>query len=119
VFTLGGARFLGSMGGKPLNKPMVDIAATPSGNGYWLIAADGGNLRLRRCRLTGEQPTAGYQFGRPIVAGARSGTAGLLLTAGDGGVFALGGAKLQGSIAGTRLAKLVSGVAVNPTGNGY
>jgi len=53
------------------------------------------------------------------VAGARSGTAGLLLTAGDGGVFAIGGAKFQGSIAGTRLAKPVSGVAVNPTGNGY
>jgi hypothetical protein len=53
------------------------------------------------------------------VAGARSGTAGLLLTAGDGGVFALGGAKFRGSIAGTRLAMPVSGVAVNPTGNGY
>ena len=38
-----------------------------------------GDLRLRRCRLTGEQP----------------------------------------SIAGTRLAKPVSGVSVNPTGNGY
>jgi len=65
VFTLGGARFLGSMGGKPLNKPMVDIAATPSGNGYWAHRRRWGDLRLRRCRLTGEQPTAGYQFGRP------------------------------------------------------
>ena len=119
VFTLGGARFLGSMGGKPLNKPMVDIAATPSGNGYWLIAADGGIFAFGDAASPGNNPLPGTNLAAPIVAGARSGTAGLLLTAGDGGVFAIGGAKFQGSIAGTRLAKPVSGVAVNPTGNGY
>ena len=32
----------GSMGGKPLNKPIVGMAATPSGDGYWLVASDGG-----------------------------------------------------------------------------
>ena len=26
----------------PLNKPIVGIAATPDGNGYWLVASDGG-----------------------------------------------------------------------------
>jgi hypothetical protein len=25
-----------------LNKPIVGMAATPSGNGYWLVASDGG-----------------------------------------------------------------------------
>jgi hypothetical protein len=25
-----------------LNKPIVGMEATPSGNGYWLVAADGG-----------------------------------------------------------------------------
>jgi hypothetical protein len=30
------------MGGQPLNKPMVGMAATPSGNGYWTVASDGG-----------------------------------------------------------------------------
>ena len=30
------------MGGKPLNKPIVGIAATPDGGGYWLVASDGG-----------------------------------------------------------------------------
>jgi hypothetical protein len=30
------------MGGKPLNEPVVGMAATPSGDGYWLIAGDGG-----------------------------------------------------------------------------
>ena len=28
--------------GTPLNEPIVGMAATPSGNGYWEVAADGG-----------------------------------------------------------------------------
>jgi len=42
VFSYGGAAFYGSMGGKPLNEPIVGMAATPDGKGYWLVAADGG-----------------------------------------------------------------------------
>ncbi|WP_018501181.1 hypothetical protein [Parafrankia discariae] len=30
------------MSGQPLNQPVVGIAATPNGAGYWLVAADGG-----------------------------------------------------------------------------
>jgi len=30
------------MAGKPLNKPVVAMASTPDGHGYWLVAADGG-----------------------------------------------------------------------------
>ena len=30
------------MGNKPLNKPIVGIAPTPDGGGYWLVASDGG-----------------------------------------------------------------------------
>ena len=30
------------MGGQHLNAPVVGMAATPSGRGYWLVAADGG-----------------------------------------------------------------------------
>jgi len=30
------------MDGKPLNRPVVGILATPNGKGYWLVGADGG-----------------------------------------------------------------------------
>jgi hypothetical protein len=30
------------MGGQPLNKPIVDMAATPDSGGYWEVASDGG-----------------------------------------------------------------------------
>ena len=35
-------RVLRSRGGQPLNKPIVGMAATPDGKGYWLVASDGG-----------------------------------------------------------------------------
>ena len=42
VFAYGDALFLGSMGGKHLDSPVVGMASTPDGGGYWLVAADGG-----------------------------------------------------------------------------
>jgi len=37
-----GAEFYGGQGDQRLNKPVVGMAATPSGAGYWLAASDGG-----------------------------------------------------------------------------
>ncbi len=35
IFAFGDAGFFGSMGGQPLNKPVVGIAASPNGKGSW------------------------------------------------------------------------------------
>jgi len=40
VFAFGDAAFDGSMGGKPLVRPIVGTSA--SGAGYWMVAQDGG-----------------------------------------------------------------------------
>ena len=42
IFAFGDAHFYGSIGGLPLNQPIVGMAATPDGSGYWLVASDGG-----------------------------------------------------------------------------
>ena len=42
IFTFGDAAFYGSMGGHPLDRPVVGMAATASGGGYWMVASDGG-----------------------------------------------------------------------------
>jgi hypothetical protein len=41
IFTFGNARFFGSGAGAGLRLPVVSMARTPSGDGYWLAAADG------------------------------------------------------------------------------
>src|ERR1700728_660497 len=38
----GDAGNFGPAGGLTLNGPPVGMAATPSGNGYWIVSADGG-----------------------------------------------------------------------------
>ena len=42
IFSFGNARFFGSEGGVHINKPVVGMASTPDGLGYWLVASDGG-----------------------------------------------------------------------------
>jgi peptidoglycan/xylan/chitin deacetylase (PgdA/CDA1 family) len=42
IFSFGTATFHGSMGGQPLNAPIVAMAPGPPAGGYWELAADGG-----------------------------------------------------------------------------
>ena len=42
VFGFGSSSYYGSMGGQPLNQPIVGMASTANGNGYWEVASDGG-----------------------------------------------------------------------------
>ena len=42
VYAFGDATFSGSTQGMTLNRPIVGMASTASGNGYWLVADDGG-----------------------------------------------------------------------------
>jgi|SRR5580765_7968841 len=42
VYAFGTAPFFGSMGGKHLNAPIVDMEVHPSGRGYWLVGDDMG-----------------------------------------------------------------------------
>ena len=119
VFALSNAPFYGSMAGHPLNKPVVGIATTADGKGYWLVAADGGVFAFGDAQAPSSNPLPGMKLNAPIVGVTRAGTSGLELTAGDGGVFALNNAPFYGSMAGHNLAKPVSGIAMKPDNGGY
>src|ERR1039458_10104250 len=41
VCAFGGTSPQGSVSSKPLSAPLVGLAATPGGDGYWLVAANG------------------------------------------------------------------------------
>ncbi|MEM9035876.1 MAG: hypothetical protein AAGD18_14870, partial [Actinomycetota bacterium] len=82
------APFLGSMGATTLNQPVVGIAATPTGNGYWLVASDGGVFAF------GDAPFLGADVdgGVPVVDLAPSPGGGYWVALADGTVRAAGDA---------------------------
>jgi beta-lactamase class A len=85
------------------------MASAPDGNGYWLVAADGGVFAFGDAAFHGSM--GGQQLKQPIVgmASAPDGN-GYWLVAADGGVFAFGDAPFDGSAATRSLAQPVIGI---------
>jgi len=107
-----------ALGRPPLNKPVVGMAATPTGKGYWLVAADGGIFTFGDARFFGS--TGGAPLNKPVVGMAATPTGkGYWLVAADGGIFTFGDAPFFGSTGGAPLNKPVVGMAATPTGKGY
>ena len=118
VFAFGMSEFFGSMGGKPLNRPVVGMAPTPSGKGYWLVASDGGVFAFGDARFFGS--TGAMRLNQPVVAMTPTPSGrGYWLVASDGGVFAFGDARFFGSTGTLRLNSPVVGMSPSPSGKGY
>ena len=109
VYPAGDATSLGSMAGKPLNKPIVGMAATPSGAGYWLVAADGGIFAFGDAGFYGS--TGAMRLNQPVVGMATTPDGkGYWLVAEDGGIFTFGDAPFEGSSGGGRITLAVVGM---------
>ncbi len=117
VRALGGARALGAPSGS-LNAPLVGIAATPKGRGYWLLARDGGIFSYGNARFYGS--TGNMRLNQPVVgiAAAPNGR-GYWLVAADGGIFTFGRARFHGSTGAWRLNSPIVGMAATRSGRGY
>ncbi len=107
----------GSVVGAKLTEPIVGMAATPSGSGYWLVAADGGIFAFGDARFAGS--TGAQRLNQPIVgmAATPSGS-GYWLVAADGGIFAFGDAPFLGSIGGQSLTDPIGAIVATPDGRG-
>ena len=119
IFSYGpSASFSGSAGSIHLNKPIVGMAATPTGFGYWLVASDGGIFSYGDANFHGS--TGAMHLNQPIVGMARTpGGGGYWLVASDGGIFAFGDAKFYGSTGAMHLNKPIVGMAATADGGGY
>ena len=95
VYAFGTASFHGSTSGRHLNAPIVGMASTPNGKGYWLVANDGGVFGFN-APFFGS--LGAMHLNSPIVGMAATPTGkGYWLVAGDGGVFTFGDAHFYGS----------------------
>ena len=111
------AGFHGSLGATRLNQPIVGMASTPSGNGYWLVAADGGIFSFGDAVFHGS--LGATRLNQPIVGMASTPSGrGYWLVASDGGVFPFGDATFFGSAGAQRHAPTVAVVPLS-TGAGY
>ena len=114
----GDAGSFGSMAGVALNAPVVGMASTPDGNGYWLVAADGGVFSFGDAGSFGSM--GGQKLHAPVVGMAATADGkGYWLVASDGGIFAFGDAGFFGSAGALRLSAPIVGMAATPFGNGY
>ncbi len=76
------------MGGTALARPVVAMASTPDGDGYWEVASDGGIFAFGDAPFHGS--TGGLPLAKPIVSMTASSTVGYWLAASDGGIFSFG-----------------------------
>jgi hypothetical protein len=118
VQVFGDAAFHGAPDPAGLNQPIVGLATTPAGKGYWLVARDGGIFSYGDAVFHGS--TGNIRLNQPIVgiAGTPSGK-GYWLVARDGGIFSYGDAVFHGSTGNIRLNQPVVAMTPTPTGKGY
>jgi hypothetical protein len=115
-----GAPSLGSPAslGIHLSKPIMGMAATPTGRGYWLVASDGGVFSFGDATFYGS--TGSIHLNQPIVGMAATPTGrGYWLVASDGGIFTFGDATFDGSTGSIHLNQPIVGMAPTPDGSGY
>ena len=101
-----------------LNAPIVGMAATPDGRGYWIAGSDGGVFSFGDAKFAGSM--GGKRLNDPVVgiATGRQG-GGYWLVSADGGVFSFGSAHFWGSMGGRHLNAPVVGMEATPNGLGY
>ena len=100
------------------NAPVVGMAATPDGGGYWLVGSDGGIFAYGDAGFYGS--AGALTLNAPIVGmAATSDGKGYWLVASDGGIFNYGDAAFFGSRGGQPLNAPIVGMAATPDGGGY
>jgi hypothetical protein len=113
-----GATFHGDLRQVPLQAPVVGLLRSPSGAGYWLVAADGGVFAFGDAGFHGS--AGALRLAAPITGmTATPDGGGYWLLGADGGVFAFGRAPFLGSAAGRAQPAPMARINRTATGAGY
>jgi hypothetical protein len=128
MFAFGDAKFHGSIPGlglapagsgapKELNAPIVAMVASPDGQGYLLVAQDGGVFAFGDARFWGSCPQIGGCSGSVVAVVPDQGEAGYWVVTSSGHVYAFGDATNLGSSVSTPA--LITGAVASASGHGY
>jgi hypothetical protein len=94
------------------------MAAAPGGDGYWLVASDGGVFSFGDAGYFGSM--GAVHLDAPVVSMAATPSGqGYWLGASDGGVFSFGDADFQGSMGAQPLQSPITSIVATPNGGGY
>jgi hypothetical protein len=108
----------GTAAAAPRSGPVVGVASTTGGEGYWLAHADGVVEAFGEARFHGDLRSRALV--KPIVGIAATATGdGYWLVSLDGGIFAFGDAPFHGSMGGRPLNRPVVSMSPTPSGRGY
>ncbi len=117
VYALHGAPYKGNALGR-VHGIVVGVAATHSGNGYYLLDSAGDIFPFGDATSYGSE--AGKRLNAPIIALAATPSGhGYWLLGRDGGVFTFGDARFYGSTGSERLNAPIISMAPTTTGHGY
>jgi hypothetical protein len=101
-----------------VDSPVVGMAPSPDGKGYWLVGSDGSVEGFGSAGWYGDM--SGQQLNAPIVGMAPTADGrGYWLVGQDGGVFSFGDAQFYGSTGNIQLNQPVVGMTATPDGKGY
>jgi hypothetical protein len=125
VFERGDVPYCGGLNTSVLPAPVVSMATTPDGRGYWLLLSDGSVYAFGDATWYGDLRGSDWQGGpvppgAPVVGIAATPDArGYFIVAADGSVYAFGDAHYHGSRGGQWIDGAAVGMAVDPATGGY
>jgi peptidoglycan hydrolase-like protein with peptidoglycan-binding domain len=117
IYAFGSATYRGSTQGMNLAAPIVGMAQTADGSGYWLVGDDGGVFGFG-APFFGS--AAAYPHRAPVVAmAAAPDGGGYWIVTEDGALFSFGSAQYHGNLVGIRLNAPITDIIATPDGQGY
>jgi endoglucanase len=126
VWENGGANLYGSLTSQTLTAPIVDIAPTVDGKGYWLVASDGQIYCFGDAVFYGDTVVSGsrrlhHVDGAIVGMATTPDDTGYWEVASDGSIYAFGDARYFGPVKALHghRAKPVVGMISTPDGDGY